>query len=469
MRFSLLAACGGFTSQIAADEFPFPMSIDAQLNVPELHQLHEFLSNLHFVEAASHAASICKNIGLTHFDFEQQCPSKMIAIVMQNMLPSSSMLDLATSAVNHLTSRCTTSCDLQILEAALTIEHKLQNSPLYPLGQRTPNKKLPRFTTEQILHTNPPPNTPYIISDAFPPHNNCSSVLQSLSTFSNTHPTSLAEYYDHGLEDFDSHLDKQTLLPISESLNMLVTAPSPAYVHWYMSESQWQSLITLFNKTSLLDLFPSEKTWADSCFPSSFPSSSSSSSLLRNEFFHNFRWWAVYAGNSGIGMFSHKDRHGSGSWQAQICGSKRWRLCNPNHRLGDEAMYSTQKVQLDGGARTANLGNSVQGDLFHVDYESRPLFRLAECYDDTTFDGEVVYYPADWWHQTITGGSPELDLSVTLSSLVADSNSAKNIKEALDWECEWAGKGILDGVPRVEVCEIVQTCIFPNWRNLNFL
>ena len=42
------------------------------------------------------------------------------------------------------------------------------------------------------------------------------------------------------------------------------------------------------------------------------------------------RWWVVYVGTRGAGMFAHKDRHRTASWQLQLSGAKRWRLCPPS-------------------------------------------------------------------------------------------------------------------------------------------
>ena len=123
--------------------------------------------------------------------------------------------------------------------------------------------------------------------------------------------------------------------------------------------------------------------------------------MMKSQWHHNLRWFGVYAGTPNVGMFAHKDRHATSSFQVQLGGVKRWRLCDPNAHLGDEAMYSKFKVHADGLARTANLGAESP---FEVDYGERPLFRLARCYDGKVREGDVVYYPADWWHQTLTQG-----------------------------------------------------------------
>ena len=59
--------------------------------------------------------------------------------------------------------------------------------------------------------------------------------------------------------------------------------------------------------------------------------------------------------------------------------------------------------------------------------------------------------------------------SFSLSSLLADSVSARNIKEALEWECQFAGKGILNGVPKLEICEIIENCLFKEWKKEGYI
>ena len=60
--------------------------------------------------------------------------------------------------------------------------------------------------------------------------------------------------------------------------------------------------------------------------------------------------------------------------------------------------FARCRVHADGLARTSNLGASA----FDVDYKERPLFRLARCVEGDVREGDIVYYPADWWHQTLT-------------------------------------------------------------------
>jgi len=430
--------------------------------------------------ATFQVAEICRSFGLTHYDFAQACPQKLMKLVANN-LDKQASLDETHSAVDTLITTCDDDdqCDLQQLEAALAYEHFLLRSPSYPEGQRI-NLKLPRISKTDT----PPTDTPFIISKAFDPgegSNSCDDVLKSLKEFETTRE-SHAEYYEKGLESFDKHIDAQKLLPIHDALDLLSQHQrrreknqSAAYVHWYMIEEDWNNLNkSLFPHIEEIvkNFFPSEQTWANKCFPTNTPEDLG----RRYEFFFNFRWWAIYAGNTGVGMFSHKDRHGSGSYQAQLCGAKRWRICDPNFPLSDDAMYSRAKVQLDGKARTSDLGNprddSIGADLFDIDYEQRILFRLARCYDDVSQPGDVLYYPANYWHQTMTMSTLDAinsdinSYSFSLSSLLADKKSVKNIKEALEWECQFAGKNILDGIPKLEICEIITSCVFDEWDRL---
>lgn len=40
-------------------------------------------------------------------------------------------------------------------------------------------------------------------------------------------------------------------------------------------------------------------------------------------------------------------------------------------------------------------------DTFAPNYDKLPKFRKARCYKYTVREGEMMYYPRDWWHQTL--------------------------------------------------------------------
>lgn len=415
-----------------------------------LAPIFDELMALDVLAASQQIADLCRGLGLTHLrDYRQQCPGKIVRLLGgfvddDGGEAAKRRRTIASAAVDKLVSNCQQqeqqqqqqqqnhgvtvegetiytanvkngNCDLLRLEAAVAYEHYLEGSPSYPLGQRF-TSKLPRYTTAELTEKRrkgeSPPRTPFIIPSAFQRKDSelisCDSTMERLSKFETTR-LSNAEYYEKGLKDFDQHISQQMQLPINDALGKLTLregdANSAAYVHWYMFEEDWKKI-----RRELLeeifavidDVFGSEQGWAEKCFPVTTEEDFG----RRYEFFLNFRWWAMYAGNPGIGMFSHKDRHSTSSYQAQLCGNKRWRVCDPDGFLGDESMYATQRVQLDGKARTADLGSarnmSLGADLFDVDYEQRVLFRLARCYDDVTEPGDIIYYPANYWHQTMT-------------------------------------------------------------------
>ncbi len=73
-----------------------------------------------------------------------------------------------------------------------------------------------------------------------------------------------------------------------------------------------------------------------------------------------------------------------------------------------------------------------QVDVFHPDYDTYPLFRQARCFDDVVRAGEMVFYPADYWHQTENQVTP----SIAVSSSMLDETNWDLVAEELRKECD---------------------------------
>jgi hypothetical protein len=123
------------------------------------------------------------------------------------------------------------------------------------------------------------------------------------------------------------------------------------------------------------------------------------------------RWFVVYVGEAGGGMFNHFDRHMTSAWQAQVRGTKRWHLCSPDQA---HLMYGRGGV-----------------DVFAPDYANTPLILGADCFDDVVLAGEMVFYPGGWWHATQTLSTP----TVSVSALTVDQRNRKDFAGAIHEEC----------------------------------
>lgn len=119
--------------------------------------------------------------------------------------------------------------------------------------------------------------------------------------------------------------------------------------------------------------------------------SSGEGARIKRHFSFKTHWYMLLIGEAGAGMFPHKDTLPVGSWQAQVVGAKRWRLCSPESHVMDP--YTDEH------------------DAHGADDGSDP----GVCYETTLHQGDLIYYPPDYWHQTLALDTPTISLSGTLA------------------------------------------------------
>ena len=109
-----------------------------------------------------------------------------------------------------------------------------------------------------------------------------------------------------------------------------------------------------------------------------------------------------------------------GTWQAQIVGRRRWRVCAPEE--GNAVYRSTEgedyNVNFMGGARASKV------DTFST---SSSIL----CFDETTAAGEILYYPPRWWHQALNL-DPE---SIAISGRVLAPQKYNLVLDSLKAHC----------------------------------
>ena len=267
------------------------------------------------------------------------------------------------------------------------------------------------------------------------------------------------------------------------------------YVHWYArSPAQWRAVLAALGAGG--GLSPVAHAEDEAAWLACLRAEDDESDDMAAAFVAMLRWWVVYAGFAGAGMFPHVDRHRTAAWQLQLSGAKRWRLCAPG-AASEHAFYSPRDPS--GHARTsAGVGFMAGADAeaaavrelpdldgtraFAVDYARRPLFRAARCYDDVVRAGEAVYYPPDWWHETVnvvsdtaahgnaTAHAGAIDsseapppLSIAISGLIVNEVSAALVERQLEWEC-FHGASDTCGLPGM--CRALRSRCFARWREL---
>jgi len=280
-------------------------------------------------------------------------------------------------------------------------------------------------------------------------------------------PRALAQHFPASTVDFYPHnMDQVTvrpfLVPLSQAFSeqsspsgsfpQSLSAPG-SYIQWNVRQEDWEQLREWMGPPGLLSLFRLDDAWlmpvhflaanhfggsADVAADPALDHQCLNSHALRNAFALRTHWRMVLIGSRGAGMFNHQDVLRTASFQAQVHGAKRWHLCAPSE---SRVLYGAGQV-----------------DTFDPDYTRFPLYEQSRhCFDDVVTAGEMVFYPADWWHQTENVQAP----SVALTDTIMDGNNHELIIDELRQEC---AVGKYNWGFSKELCESLLQHCFPFWR-----
>jgi hypothetical protein len=147
-------------------------------------------------------------------------------------------------------------------------------------------------------------------------------------------------------------------------------------------------------------------------------------------------------GQKGAGMFNHKDTLQSSSFQAQIEGRKRWHLCHNNQ---SPYIYGAGDV-----------------NTFAPDYAKFTKALELDCYDHTIEPGEMLYYPQNYWHQTMNL-SP---VTTSVSGTLVTKGNTKGITKEFMRECA-PGAKVRIFVPEENLCKGLEKC-YDLWTEKNW-
>ncbi|CAE7229461.1 hif1an, partial [Symbiodinium microadriaticum] len=149
----------------------------------------------------------------------------------------------------------------------------------------------------------------------------------------------------------------------------------PKYMQIRLGLRGWKRLKKDFVPKPLPEVFWDDDEWIGSCMSQDGKVDQSAI----NNFFVTNQWKFLLIGEEGTSMFFHKDGTAASSWQVQLVGKKRWTLC-PN---SESQLLHTEL------------------DTYNPDYSKFPRFAQAACGQVTVSPGELLYYPAYWWHHTL--------------------------------------------------------------------
>jgi hypothetical protein len=317
---------------------------------------------------------------------------------------------------------------------------------------------------------------PFVVEDAFPLFGITDDRI--LEVFNRQFLTSRfgdrrVDFYPHNMIEVQAH---PYFLSFAPALYQLLHKPEEAYVgvdasepgtyiQWNLDAQAWQELmVELLGATmpGMLD----DRRWTQHCLGQGTQQDSSLSvnsdgdvasdgdniqnrdadvgpdfaqtERSASHFFLSTHWQMLLVGEAGAGMFHHQDTLRTASWQLQLVGAKKWHLCGPEQT---PFMYEAGKI-----------------DLFAPDYASFPLLRNATCYEVTVQAGEMLYYPHDYWHQTVNLETPSIALSSTLLTPYSYAQTAEELRR----ECAGAGRIF---PPQQDMCDVMEKC-YSVWEEM---
>jgi hypothetical protein len=272
------------------------------------------------------------------------------------------------------------------------------------------------------------------------------------------------DFYPHNMVEVQAH---PYFLSFGPALYQLLHKPEEAYVgvdasepgtyiQWNLDAETWQELVVELLGATLPGMLDDQR-WTQHCFDQGHHYRKASQHIDANgdstdesdaveesdldpeaswersasHYFLSTHWQMLLLGEAGAGMFHHQDTLRTASWQLQLVGAKKWHLCGPEQT---PFMYEAGKI-----------------DLFAPDYLSHPLLREATCYEVTVQAGEMLYYPHDYWHQTVNLETPSIALSSTLLTPYSYAHTIDELRR----ECAGAGRIF---PPQADMCAALQEC-----------
>lgn len=173
------------------------------------------------------------------------------------------------------------------------------------------------------------------------------------------------------------------------------------YMHWQIVPKQWNEI----RKAQQVSPFPrwlkTDNWWMRHCLPTP---------ALQDEFHLKTHWRVMLFGTRGSGMFNHTDSLRSSSWHAHLTGAKWWYVCK----------------------------DSV-------------------CYEELLEEGDILYYPRDWYHCTQCVPEEEKSpLTITLTGTVVNAYNYRELATKLWNECT---RNTLSFQFSGELCDALHSCV----------
>ena len=285
---------------------------------------------------------------------------------------------------------------------------------------------------------------PFIIRNAFQELSSIGSnisfigLLEYLKTA--PHGNSMVDFYPQNMHL--SQPEKLFFIPLSKAIQQIVDMPDMvfrdvdasqmgSYAQWNMNRTAWSDALAVLNITTLPYPFQSfSMASLDSCYLSDPLLSCLADNGGIDTYLKATHWYMMLIGEEGAGMHNHQDDLGAASFQLQITGSKRWSICPPEDSLWNGTSWVRR-------AQSSNEGNYMYGpakiNMFSskINYGKYPRLINATCYHGVVNAGDLVYYPQNFWHQTLNLNTP----TVSISANVITKECREAVSKRLKVEC----------------------------------
>jgi hypothetical protein len=268
--------------------------------------------------------------------------------------------------------------------------------------------------------------------------------------------TNIADWYPESMARANVH---PYLVKAESGLRSLAQAGrdgQPAYLQWRLRLDQAERVLTSMQPFPAFLRSISSDAWMAACLPCR---------EARNNLMMVIAWYMLVIGVPGGGMFLHPDNYDSGTWQAQLVGTKEWTLCDPGRLRPGETLRSA-----------GHYDTFAPGFTIGQPSASAPGFPHHACARIVAQPGDILVYPSRWWHQTripaqeeLPPSHPNAGISIGLAGRWVNRVNYKEIAAAVEAKCRDQGpdislqyKGAAPN-PSPEVCEAVRSQCLKAW------
>ena len=315
------------------------------------------------------------------------------------------------------------------------------------------SKELRRITLEE-LEADPYLMTgaqPFVLTGAMETWESLNK-FQDLNFFIKNYPNTIVDHYPRNLAN---PKDKPYLQPMETVMQGFIDKyeeqekygdPSvpfeerykhSQYIHWRMTLPEYQKIEEMFQP--LPKFMKVDEVWMKKCFPDK----QDDHDWPLNNFFRHAHWRIIVIGEKNSSMFLHADGFETATYVTQFVGRKRWMVCSPKEGL--------------------KFGRAGLHDLFHpetIDLNIYPHLKTIDCTDTIVKPGEIIYYPAHWWHQTLNLDTPTISMAGRRIDAhnyyeVAAGLKKKCNSEQYDIEKRWPGAA---PILKEKVCKNIDKC-----------